>query len=126
MSDAAQKRAARQARDAWSFSLSSYADQEEWARLLYTVNPVDFMRPEERKKFDALPDKFKIYRGFQRGCRNGLSWTLSEDIAEKFSNFNLKLPKGKVRKRTVYKSDVYAALDNDEQEIIILPKDLRR
>jgi hypothetical protein len=125
MSNAAQKRVARKVRDAWSFNLSSYAEQEAWARLLYTINPNDFMLPQERKKFDALPDRIKIYRGFQRGARDGLSWTPSMDVAKKFTNSKAVIPRGRVRGRTVKKSDVYASLDNDEQEIIILPKDLR-
>lgn len=124
MSDAAQKRAARKARDVWSFNPSS-DEADAWARLLYTINPTNFMRPEEREKFDALPDRFKVYRGFQKGSRSGLSWTLSVRVAEKFSKLNVGLPEGRVRGRTVNKSDVYALLDNDEQEIIILPKDLR-
>jgi hypothetical protein len=101
MSRTAQKRAARKVRNAWSFCLVSQAQQSEWAQLLYTIDPMDFILPRERKKFDALPDQFTVYRGFQGNCREGISWTLSIEVAEIFSNLNEKFPKGKVIERRV-------------------------
>ena len=122
MSRAAQKRAARKVRDAWSLCLDSQAQQLEWAQILYTIDPIDFMLSRERKKFDELPDEFTVYRGFQGSCRKGISWTLNIDVAEMFANLNEKLPKGEVIERSVRKSEIFALIDNDEQEIIILPR----
>ena len=92
------------------------------AHLLYTIDLMDFMLPRERKKFDELPDQFTVYRGFQGNCRKGISWTLNIEIAEMCSNLNEKLPKGKVIERRVRKSEIFALIDSDEQEIIILPR----
>jgi hypothetical protein len=122
MSRAAQKRAARKVRGAWSFGLDSQAQQSAWAHLLYTIDPMDFMLPRERKKFDELPDQFTVYRGFQGNRRESISWTLSFEVAEMFSNLNEMLPKGKVIERSVRKSEIFALIDNDEQVIIILPR----
>jgi len=83
---------------------------------------MDFMLPRERKKFDELPDQFTVYRGFQGNRRESISWTLSFEVAEMFSNLNEMLPKGKVIERSVRKSEIFALIDNDEQVIIILPR----
>ncbi|MFI5419906.1 MAG: hypothetical protein ACHQ1H_02955 [Nitrososphaerales archaeon] len=126
MSRAAQKRIARKVRDAWSFGLDSQAQQTEWAHLLFTIDPTDFMLPRERKKFDELPDQFTVYCGFQGNYRESLSWTLNIEVAEMFSNLNEKLPKGIIIERRVRKSEIFALIDGDQQEIIILPRMLGR
>ena len=118
----AKQKYARKIRDAWTFCLSSHAQQSEWARLLSTINPKDFMLPQERRRFDNLPDEFTVYRGFQADSREGLSWSLSREVAEIFSRLNEKLSNGKVVKRRVRKSNVFALIVGDEMEIIILPR----
>jgi hypothetical protein len=120
------KQYARKIRDAWSFCLCSYAEQSAWAKRLSDVHARDFMLAGERRKFEKLPNEFIVYRGFQVRCREGLSWSLSRDVAEMFANLNEDLPKGKVVKRRVRKSEVFTLIDNDEQEIIILPRTLNR
>ena len=67
------------------------------------------MGKENKACFDNLPDAFTIYRG---GSSEGPSWTLSETTAKKF---------GKVHKSTIYKHEVFAYVnDREEEEVIVL------
>jgi len=71
-----------------------------------------FMDEENKAEFDKLPDKIKVYRGYD-DCPYGFSWTLSKKIAEMFGS--------NIREREVEKKDVFAYLnDRTEEEIIIL------
>jgi hypothetical protein len=122
MSNAAQKRAARKVRSAWSSRQRGFAQESEWMRLLSTVDPNDFMLPDERQKFDELPDLFTVYRSYQGNRRVGLCWTLNIEVAKNFSNQDTESTTVKIIHRRVRKSEIYALIDNDEQEIIILPR----
>ncbi len=123
----ARVRYARKIRDAWIFwpghsGLNSYLQQLKLARALSDVDRNDFMLARERRKYDKLPDEFVVYRGVQAGCRSrkGMSWSLDRNVAEMFCELNDGFPKGKVIERLVKKSDIFAVIDNDEQEVIIL------
>jgi hypothetical protein len=76
---------ARKIRDAWTFCLDSYQQQSNLAHALSGVGPEDFMYPGERRKYNKLPDEFLVYRGFQAGFRNGMSWSLDRNVAVMFS-----------------------------------------
>jgi hypothetical protein len=100
----------------------STANREKWTDWLLLANARDFMLARERRKFDALPDVFTVYRGSQYAeSRIGLSWSLNRDVAEMFAALDHKLLKGKVIERRVKKSECFAYICNDEEEIIILP-----
>jgi hypothetical protein len=77
------------------------------------------MTPEESKTLERMPDEFSVYRGFQNGAREGYSWTLRRDVAEEFATENKQFPPGEVIERRVRKSEVYAFLQFDEEEIIL-------
>ena len=71
-----------------------------------------FANEEDKAGLDKLPDKIKVYRGYN-DCPYGFSWTLSKKIAEMFGS--------NIREREVEKKDVFAYLnDRTEEEIIIL------
>jgi hypothetical protein len=106
----------RRLRDAWQFS--SGRDVFDVAALA-DCDPRKFMTPEECQAFDSLPDEFMVYRGYQGDNRDGVSWTLSREAAEMFSRLR-ELPEGQIIERWVKKSEVFACLDTDEQEVIIL------
>ena len=125
MSNAAQKRAARKARDAWTSCLDTHAQQEEWTQIFSTIDPIDFMLPEERKRLDELPNEFMVYRGYQGYRRVGLCWALSLEAANISANLDQTLPRGKVVACRVTKADVYALVLNNGLQIIILPKTFR-
>jgi hypothetical protein len=45
----------------------------------------DFLSIEEHAWFDALPDRFRVYRGCDASQSAGLSWTTSRDVALSFA-----------------------------------------
>ncbi|MDC1005096.1 hypothetical protein OAQ34_05680 [Opitutales bacterium] len=70
------------------------------------------MDAENRSQFDKLPDKMKVYRGYDE-CPKGCSWSLSKEVAETFGS--------NIREREVEKKDVFAYVnERTEEEIIIL------
>lgn len=77
-----------------------------------------------RKLYAALPDEFKIYRGYvPPGDRFGLSWTVSPTVAAFFARRFGKL--GSVVTATCRKRDVIAVLcGRGESEIVVDPADL--
>ena len=106
----------RRLRDIWQYGGSKVTDMTAFVGC----DPRKFMTPKECRKFDALPDEFTVYRGFQGDNRNGHSWSLTRLAAEMFSNLREELSPGQIIERRVKKSEVFACLDTDEQEVIIL------
>jgi hypothetical protein len=119
--------------DIWTDAEIIWRNNLRWLMVLLSRSSTRhlFMKPEDRAVFESLPDSFTIYRGYQpRKNRDGFSWTLSKEVAEKLSNngkgtnlFDLRvqLTGGKVRQKIVTKSEVFALTnERDEQEIILL------
>ena len=82
----------------------------------------EMMTAEELSLFHALPDVFTIYRGCYKKNKHGLSWSLSEKVAEKFPTLMRFFQKGSPILVTaeVRKSAVIAIkLDRKEQEVIV-------
>lgn len=93
------------------------------------------MNGEERKKFAALPERLRIYRGmteeeYKSGVF-GISWTLSEKVAKFFAEKYLRnhatnrLPKT-VHSIQVNKSDAIAFFNGREEDEIIYIKSCER
>ncbi len=80
------------------------------------------MDEAERAALANMPDVLTIYRGGKN--RDGLGWTLSEDVAKKFAfTFVGARPCNRVFEGTVPKSKVYAFLTGrNEQTIIVDPR----
>ena len=80
------------------------------------------MYEDDLKVFRALPERFAVYRGYEKGKNfEGLSYTLDKDKAEWFSRRFCRAWKGRVRKRIVKKAGVFAYTDaRNEKEVIIL------
>jgi hypothetical protein len=82
--------------------------------------------PEQRKMYDALPDKITIYRGCHTGMRHGrrrLSWTLDESCAHWFADTGIRgwKPGGApvVYRGVIKKKDVALVFcDRNESEIV--------
>ena len=51
-----------------------------------TGPPTDYLSPEDREAFEALPNIIPIYRGCSLSKVYGLSWTTDRKIAEKFAS----------------------------------------
>lgn len=104
----------------WTDSENIWQNLEEWKEIFEKDNlSHHFMSEKDRKYLKSLPDKVTIYRGYHSNNKYGLSYSLSKTTAEWFANrFNAK---GKVYKRIVSKSEIFAFLSSrNEQEIIVL------
>jgi len=79
------------------------------------------MDEDDRKEYDKLPEKVKIYRGIQKGAReDGLSWTTNKEVAEWFAKrFNHN---GKIIEGWINKKDIFAYIgERNESEVIVDP-----
>lgn len=76
-----------------------------------------FMTPEEREFLASLPETLTIYRACRKGVdEHGPSWTLDKAYANRLMGW---MGRDLLRERTVSKSQVFAALDEGEKEILI-------
>jgi hypothetical protein len=57
----------------------------ELRRAKAEINPVRFFGNAERTWFDAQSDTIVVYRGSQRGCTRGISWTTDRVVAGGFA-----------------------------------------
>lgn len=82
-----------------------------------------FMDDDDRKSFDALPDKLTIYRGFKdKNSENGFSWTLNLKKAIWFAD-RFNDDGSYVAKATVSKKDIIGYTDSrNEDEVIVVPE----
>ena len=79
------------------------------------------MDNEERAALRALPKVVMIYRGCYELNRDGLCWTLNEEVARRFPTQNRYLGDGAALLLTaeVDRGDIIAVkLDRGEQEVI--------
>ena len=101
--------------------------QMEILKMLRKCNPKYLMGQDNFKVYENLPDTFTVYRGLQENAQeDGLSWTLSKDVAEWFaSRFENDC---EIIERKIYKSEVIAYFnDRDEEEIVLdIKKVLKR
>lgn len=101
--------------------------QIEILKMLRKCNPKYLMGQENFKVYENLPDIFTVYRGLQENAQeDGLSWTLSKDVAEWFANrFDNE---GEIIEKVIHKSEVIAYFsDRDEDEIVLdIKKVLKR
>lgn len=101
--------------------------QMETLKMLRNCNKKYLMSQENYEAYENLPDTFVVYRGLQENAQeDGLSWTLSKDVAEWFaSRFEND---GEIIEKTVHKSEVIAYFnDRDEEEIVLdIKKVLKR
>lgn len=101
--------------------------QMETLKMLRNCNKKYLMSQENYEAYENLPDTFVVYRGLQENAQeDGLSWTLSKDVAEWFaSRFEND---GEIIEKTVHKSEVIAYFnDRDEEEVVLdIKKVLKR
>lgn len=114
--------------DVWTDSENIWQNKKEWKNLLTVNYPFKeyFMSEEDRKEFENLPDKLKVYRGYVVGQnKQGFSYTLDKEKAIWFSKrFNKS---GAIEELEVDKEDIFAYTNaRNEQEVIILPKRKKR
>lgn len=99
----------------------------ETLKMLRKCNQKYLMGQENYEVYENLPDTFVVYRGLQENAQeDGLSWTLSKDVAEWFANrFDNE---GEIIEKVIHKSEVIAYFDDrDEEEIVLdIKKVLKR
>ncbi len=106
----------------WTDSEGVHINKDVWEMLFRSTAPGKkfFMDASERKKLKELPETLTVYRGYVPSQNeDGLSYTLSHEKAKWFSNrFNIG---GKVKERTINKSQIFAYLNGrGEDEILII------
>ena len=112
----------------WTDSENIFEAEALWLRLLREpsriVSRALMMTAEEREYLDGLPEHITVYRGYSHpGQNNGMSWSLSRDVAHRFAfRFAADAP-GKVARREITKDEVIAYFEGrGEQEIVLAPR----
>lgn len=125
--------------EVWIDTETIFLNFRTWYHLFTAATPQEcsaFMTDEDKAEFAKLPDEFTIYRGYRPdlGNRDGLSWTLDRELAQRFGNrawTSLTIDKpltdprnpGRVAERRVKKREVFAFLTGrEEAEVILLPR----
>jgi hypothetical protein len=102
------------------------AERLRWA--LSEINVADFLEPDARAFYDALPPVISGWRGCERGRERGLYWTTDRSIAEGFaqgkrcSNESPTLVNANIPKQ--YAFAVF--INRSESEIVVDPRRLRK
>jgi len=108
-----------------------------WALLLLSkrLHREFMMSKDERKTFDALPEKLTIYRGCNRYSKRGFSWTLDKAFAKHFAEKRhfFAIPKGVTKRvrpivieRVINKSDAIAYFNRRKESEILTFKFLKK
>lgn len=116
----------------WTDSENIFEAEALWLRLIREPSRIAsralMMTAEERQHLAGLPDRITIYRGYSHpGRGNGMSWSLSRDVAQRFAfRFTVDTP-GRIAHREIDKGDVIAYFAaRGEQEIVLAPRRRRR
>lgn len=119
-------------REAWWNLETSITHKRKWIRCYRSPRESrdSLMTAAERRALDALPGRFPVFRGIgSPQAANGLSWTLSKKVAERFAAYSVgprrqSFGLGASAPMIVYgwckKADVLALyLDRKEKEIVV-------
>ena len=116
----------------WTDSENIFEAEALWLRLIREPSRIAsralMMTAEERQHLAGLPDRITIYRGYSHpGRGNGMSWSLSRDVAQRFAfRFTVDTP-GRIAHREIDKGDVIAYFAaRGEREIVLAPRRRRR
>lgn len=77
--------------DLWDTCDNIAVHKNRLRQILLKANPTNLramMRTHERRALAAMPDEITVYRGCYDVNRDGLSWSLTEDIATRFTTLN--------------------------------------
>ncbi len=116
----------------WTDSENIFEAEALWLRLLSDparqANRWLLMTDEERAHLDELPARITVYRGYTHpGRGNGMSWSLSRDVARRFAFRFTVDTRGRIARREVAKDEVIAYFaGRGEQEIVLAPRRRRR
>lgn len=112
----------------WTDSENIFEFEALWLRLLTDPRRQGtralMMTVEERTHLDGLPSRITVYRGYSRpGRGDGMSWSLSREVAQRFARRFTEGTRGKIARREVDKQEVLAYFaGRGEQEIVLSPR----
>jgi len=101
------------------------------SRVVRNCGPAhNYMKPEDKSFFDALPEWVPVYRGTRRPSNNmnGISWTTDRDMAEWFARRYDGVDEGHgvLLSGRVRRSNIFAAFtERGESEVLCLPQHVR-
>jgi hypothetical protein len=97
-------------------------------RACSEISLADVLPPDERSRYDALPDPVSVWRGCDQGRERGLHWTTDQAIAEQFASGKRCInPRPTLVSAQIPKRHIFAVfLERQEQEIVLDPRRLRR
>ncbi len=117
--------------DVWSQLDNTW--QQKWLVKLLTRQGrrgiLQFMSPKERRAWLRLPEVIKVWRGCYKFNRSGVSFSLDKEIAENFTKQNRYRADNHTPiliEALVNRSDCVLKLDREEQEVIVLKRNVRR
>lgn len=104
-----------------------YLNYDRWEKILKGYGRQLLAVDLDKNFYKRLPEMVTIYRGVSSEGINGFSWTLNRKVAKWFAVQNIigesitpLLLKGKVNK-----SDIITVYDNEEEEIVVFPENVR-
>lgn len=112
--------------DEWSVCDNLWRYRRQFLRILNMASPAELqlmMTTEEREAHARLPERFVAYRGCYPHNRNGLSYTLDKDIAQRFPTLNRYRQEGQdalLVTALTWRDKSVLKLDRNEQEVIAI------
>jgi hypothetical protein len=93
------------------------------------LSPLNYLSPNDRTFYDALPDPVVVYRGSGRRRVRGLPWTTDPAVAEKFARggrFSAP-PDPVIASAAIAKSGIFfVSIARNESEAILDPYEIKR
>jgi len=109
----------------WTDTDNHWQNVRPWITVLRSERDSKecFMNTEEQEFLKSLPDEVTIYRGcFKKINEEGLSWTLDESVAKKFSGYSRERENWTpiIKTQTVSKERIFAVkLGRQESEVVL-------
>ena len=108
----------------WSVCDNIAAHRHQLRLILIKANPTNrraMMCTDELQALAAMPDEITVYRGCYENNRDGLSWSLSPEIAASFPTLNRYSRKNETAlllTGKANKADVVLSFGRNEREVI--------
>jgi len=120
-------------RDVWVDSEDIYRERRIVRMLVHLIHGFEshLLSPEDRDRFESMPEPLKIYRGAKPWNRHGMSWTVDLDRAVYFATHHYFdgaaciLPPselGFVMEKTVSKKKILFYTNGCDEDEVVLPR----
>ncbi len=100
---------------------------ERWGKILKKYGRELLEFEQDIKLYNKLPKTITVYRGVSTEGINGFSWTLNRKVAKWFAVQSIRGERNTplILKGKVNKSDIITVYDNEEEEIVVFPENVR-